>query len=365
MKKSEKLNSLVSDLETYLRGYVALTDSQHSLPLALWILGTYCFESFDAFPYLVITSGTKRSGKTRLSELIGFSCSKPRQFAAMTGPTLFRSMESEQPTLICDEAEQLSSETAGVMRSVLNVGYRKGQTIPRSSGDGIKEYKTYCPKLFVLIGDPYDTLRDRSIIITMQRAEPSRRFVYTVAQAEGMALRERAVSLIAGELPAIESAFYGSTGLGFLTGRDEEIWTPLFVLCSVFCPNRLRELRPAAADLATEKTAEARRYIHLEKSDSSQIDDEYAKRLITDLYSVLMRTGKVIAAATAVAALKATPDAPWRKYRGDGIDERQMAHILSRYGVRPTVVSFGSGRKERTQRRGYKLSDVEKGLKLT
>ncbi len=62
--------------------------------------------------------------------------------------------------------------------------------------------------------------------------------------------------------------------------------------------------------------------------------------------------------------LRAIPEAPWRKYRGNGIDGRQMAHILDRFGVRPVLVRLGSGRKNSTVRRGYRLADVEKGMKI-
>ena len=42
--------------------------------LALWSLATYVDLCFDAFPYLGITSATKRSGKTRTAE-VSESCS--------------------------------------------------------------------------------------------------------------------------------------------------------------------------------------------------------------------------------------------------------------------------------------------------
>src|SRR5207247_3545549 len=52
-----------------------------------------------------------------------------------------------------------------LFRSVLNGGYRKGATVTRRG----LTYAVYSPKVFILIGDVFDTLRDRSIVIEMWR----------------------------------------------------------------------------------------------------------------------------------------------------------------------------------------------------
>lgn len=353
---------LIRDIEKYIDQYVTLADDNYKLPLALWIIGTFCYPEFDAYPYLVITSATKRSGKTRLSELASFTCSNPRNFAAMTGPTLFRSIEQENPTLIVDEAEKLSSQGATDMRAILNVGYRKGQTIPRTFGSTIQEFKTYCPKIFVLIGDIFDTLRDRSIIVTMKRAEARSRFVYQIAKDQGAALRERIASLVKAHLAEIRQAFMESKGLPFLMDRDEEIWTALFSVAHVFCHSRLNELKIAAVDMATEKTQDARRYVSLEdkaEAEAQAVKEEYGKRLLVDLYASFAGHGHVLSTATAIEALKAIPVTPWRKFRGTGIDAHDMSNLLSPFGVRPVRIAVGSGRGNQRFYRGYKLADVK------
>lgn len=353
---------IVANIETYLRKYVSFADPIYPLPLALWSLGTFCFPDFDAFPYLVITSTTKRSGKTMLSEQLAFCCSNPRQFAAMTGPTLFRSIQDEAPTIFFDEAESLNSEAASTMRSVLNVGYRKGQVVARSSGTGIKEYPTYCPKVFVLIGDVYDTLRDRSIIVSMRRADAPQRRLYSIALEEGKAIREEAAALVKSRQAEILEQYTQDNPIDFLTGRDEEIWMPLFALARVFCPGRIEELSRCAVDIATEKTADSRRYTVLETEDTAA-DAEYAERLLMDLYSILLTHGKAVGSAEAIDLLKALPTAPWRKFRGQGIRIHDMANMLSRFSVRPVRIAKGSGRGNQTFLRGYKLADIEAAVR--
>ena len=349
---------LIQHIETFLTDYVTFPDPAYSLPIALWIIGTFCFESFDTFPYFVITSATKRSGKTRLGEIISFCCNKPENFAAMTGPTFYRIIEQEKPTIIFDEAEKLSSEAASTMRSVLNVGYRKGQSIPRTMGNKVIRFDTYCPKAFILIGDVYDTLRDRSILITMVRAEALKRFTIDAAVREGSELRTAAGKAINGHSDEIAAAFQDHAGLNFLMDRDEEIWTPLFVLCSIFAPERMKELARTAVDLSTEKTAEARRYTALKTSESSATDDEYSKRLLTDLYGLFLAGGfKAITTKDAIEQLKNLPTSPWRKYKGRGLTVHNMSAMLSRFGVNPVNIRIGN-----KVPKGYKAENVNAGM---
>lgn len=355
-KSTHSSPETVAAVESYIRCYVSFAEPAYVFPLALWTIGTYCFQEFDAYPYLVITSATKRSGKSMLAEQLAFCCSNPRQFAAMTASTLFRSIAEESPTIFFDEAETLASDAASTMRAVLNVGYRKGQTIPRVGGRGITEFPTYCPKVFVLIGDVYDTLRDRSIVITMRRAEAPRRRLYKVAKEEGEDVRIQIASALESRTALIAEAFAKHPELDFLTGRDAEIWTPLFAIASVFCPSRLEELTAAAVDIATEKTVDAKRYTVLESS--VDVDDEYAQRLLMDLYTILLTAGRAIASKDAIASLHALPASPWRKFRGPGLQIRDLARLLNRFGVKPVRLAQGKGFGNQTFLRGYKLSDV-------
>ncbi len=111
--------------------------------------------------------------------------SNSRPVVNISPAALYRTISADKPTLLIDEAEMFSSAKSE-FRSLLNSGYRRGQTVKRHDGD----YETYCPKAFALIGDVHDTLRDRSIVIEMMRCEPARRFVYAAAKEEGAALRE-------------------------------------------------------------------------------------------------------------------------------------------------------------------------------
>ena len=61
---------LVADLEAYFARFVH-APPKSLLAAALWSLWTYSFDLFDIAPLLVITSPTKRCGKTTLLKVIG------------------------------------------------------------------------------------------------------------------------------------------------------------------------------------------------------------------------------------------------------------------------------------------------------
>jgi hypothetical protein len=117
--------ALLAELESYIRSYVSLAETCYALVIALWLMATHVWPAFDAFPYLVVTSATKRSGKTRLLELISFIASNSRLVANISPAALYRAISADKPTLLIDEAE-LFSQSKSEFRSLLNSGYRRG-----------------------------------------------------------------------------------------------------------------------------------------------------------------------------------------------------------------------------------------------
>lgn len=333
--------TLIAEVESYIRSYVTLAQTSYALVIALWAVATFIWTAFDAFPYLVVTSATKRSGKTRLLELISFVASNSRLFTDISPAALYRTIDAEKPTLLLDEAEMFSSAKSE-SRSLLNTGYRRGQTVKRHDG----EYETYCPKAFALIGDLHDTLRDRSVVIEMRRGEAARRFVYAVAKEEGAALREMINATVSLKAEEITDAVRKFEGLSFLTDRDEEIWSPLFILCRLICPDRIDELTRAAADISAAKTAKARRYSELGDQEDRMQEEEYAVYLLRDMLHVI-GDQKQITTQEAIAKLREIPTSPWRRFRGDGLKDgiegaMVVAGLLSRFGVKPSTIRIAT-----------------------
>ena len=111
---------LIRDVESYLSKYVVFP-LQTLLPIALWVIATFIFELFDAFPYLVMSSPTKQCGKSRALEVLLLVVSSPRKVANPSEAALFRMIEKFRPTLMLDEAEILNGkgERAEYLRAIL------------------------------------------------------------------------------------------------------------------------------------------------------------------------------------------------------------------------------------------------------
>jgi Protein of unknown function (DUF3631) len=354
--------TLLSDIRAYLARYLAI-EPDYAATCALWVVMTYLWDQLDAIPYLCITSDTKRSGKTRLAELLMFLARTPRTLPAPTPAGIFRSVGKRKPTLFIDEAESLSGEAAGAMRSVLNVGYRRGQSVVRIEQGRARSFSAYCPKCIILIGDPYDTLRDRSIIVRMVRAEAPTRFVHAIAQDEGAALAVRIAEAAKGQGEAIVAAYQSSGYLPWLQDREEEIWQSLFAICRILAPAEVPELERISADLAIDKTADRTKYRESGDAEDAAELSEYGRRLASDLLAVL---GERDAIHTRVALdeLRAMPTGPWRKWRGDGLDARTMAALLRDQRITPRLVRLRVNGKVSSEgvSRGYRKADIERAL---
>jgi putative DNA primase/helicase len=254
-----------------------------------------------------------------------------------------------------DEIEKLSSESASTMREVLNAGYRRGATVPRMKKDVVVEYPVYGPKAFAGIGAVYDTLRDRTIAIVLRRADGEvPRMIFNEARADGNKLALAMLEATTEHQQDILDA-YVTMRLPFLTDRDEEIWLPLFALCKTFAPHRVDELKRIAVDMATSKTQAAEHHRDLAEMETAAQDDEYATRLLHDLHDVMK--GKHMWSEQAVEALRAMDTAPWRKYRGEGITQNNLADILNRFGVVSVLIKM-----QKRVARGYRIENVKEAL---
>jgi len=337
--------AIVRDLEAFLTRYVILPPCT-ALPLALWVLLTHTFQSFDTVPYLVLNSPAPRCGKTRLLECLELVVCEPRRASNISEAALFRTIEKFAPTLLVDEAETLSSksERAEYLRQILNAGNRKGSKVTRCVGQGANmdtaDFKVFCPKVVAGIGSFPATISDRAIMIAMQRRKPSEkvlRFFSKTAGPEGKSLRERAVAFI-GQREEIGEA-YEAASLDFVSDRDAEAWAPLFAILAVAAPERLSELRVCAERLTHSKSANAE-------------EDSLALRLLVDMRDVWPGSEPKLFTAELLKRLKDIEDGPWAS--DERFDGRKLSCLLRPFGVTPQTLQIG-----KDNRKGYYREHAE------
>lgn len=325
----------LSSLESHFSRF-AVVSSGLPLVLSLWVLATHIFGTFDAFPYLAITSPTKRCGKTRLAELLELVCANPLRTVGISAAALFRTIEETTPTLVIDEAESLrgKEERSGALREILNAGYRKGQQVVRCVGGNGSDYKTrtfqtFCPKVLVLIGPLPDTLADRCISIPMKRrtTEYVERFRLERVKRETGPLRSAAEQW-AKESRSYIDEWYQENDVDILEDREAELWLPLFAICAVLVPERLEELKAIALRLSEAKTADE--------------PGDLGIRLIQDIRRAF-HEGKTDRFSTEdlLSKLNGDPESPWPGWNyGKALSSHNLGRMLAPFGVRSGTIRF-------------------------
>jgi len=367
-------SNLIGEAEAYLRSYLSFPDDKYFLPLALFAALEHCWDQcFDEVPYLSVGAPVKSAGKTRVLELLSFLAGEERAIlvdGSITEAALYTEIDGRK-TILIDESERLRNPSSP-FRPILNGGYRRGQFVYRKSGGQNVKFPNFCPKVFSHIGDLYDSLRDRCIVVQMQRTMGGSRREYgrAVAQAEGNAIGERMQEAISASVDGIRKAYrqyhelYST--LAFLRDRDREIWKPLFSLCQALAPSRIPELERSAADIAALKTIPIRPVQALAEEEKKSEDKEYAERLLADSISAMGKNEKMTTGQLA-RLLRDLPTSPWRTYRGSGITDdasgaMMMASLLKRFGVEPRTIRVRPKGEPNSTAKGYRRADLVAGV---
>jgi hypothetical protein len=326
---------ILTMLETTFGKYVAL-DVGLPFVLTLWTLATHVFGCFDAFPYLAITSPTKRCGKTRLAEIVELYCANGLRTVGATSAAMFRSIQAcslkeETLTLILDEAEVLGkrSDRSESLREILNAGYRRGQYVLRCEPSEAGHYEpqqfsVYCPKVIVLIGNLTDTLADRCIPISMRRRKPSEevaRFFYSQAARDAKRSQSEMKKWVKANSRRVTKLH--RQDLKFLEDREAELWLPLFSVCRAVAPHRVEQLKVIALGISGRKLNDE--------------PAEYGVLLLRDIRNVFANWQQDrLPTAALVGQLTNIEESPWATWgRGKGLDARGLSRLLRPFRIEP------------------------------
>jgi hypothetical protein len=140
--------------------------------VALWLIFTYIFELCYSLPKLRIKSAERRSGKTRLLQLLQHLASRAVPADYISPAMLPRVITKAKPTLLLDETDTFVVGNEQ-MRGVLNSGFDRGTYVMigvPSGNDWIPtRFNAWCPQALAGIGDLPDTITDRSFTIELER----------------------------------------------------------------------------------------------------------------------------------------------------------------------------------------------------
>jgi Protein of unknown function (DUF3631) len=319
------LDGIVGTFERYL-----FLPAHATTALALWTVHAYAFEAFFASPFLVITSPTKRCGKTLLLIVLGALVPR-RMFAAnITPAVLFRTIEKYAPTLLIDEADTFIRDN-DELRGVLNSGHtRTTAVVIRAVGEhhDPRAFSTWCPKAIALIGKLPATLADRAIEIAMRRrtaAEMVHRLRQDRIEAECASFRRQAVRWAADHVDALRDA--DPDVPANLHDRAADCWRPLLAIADAGGRAWSERAREAAVAL-------------------SAADEDISSTLLLDIQGIFAdeHDPDVLGSTILVEKLIAMDDRPWAEWsHGRPLSTAKLARLLAGYGIHPAgTIRFGT-----------------------
>ena len=339
---------LLGYVENAIRRHVKLADDrdEHELiALSLYVLHTWAIEAFDVAAYLYVRSAVKRSGKTRLLEVLGLLVREPLRSGSVTEAAVYQAVEKWTPTFLIDEVDAVfrsGSERAEALRGVINAGNRRGSPVIRGSQDGEPvRAEVFCPKVLAGINDGRlpDTIQDRVIVIGLERklrSDAVQRLRIRKISGEIEELRERLEDWAAEHTD--ELADYECEPLPQISDRLEEAWEPLWVIASLVGPEYVQKARDAAVALA---------------GATEDANDE-GEQLLAALWT-LFENEEALSTKDICDALNGDEELPFGAHRkGEGIDGRGLARLLKPHGIRPQNVRIGN-----EVPKGYKREQFE------
>jgi hypothetical protein len=333
---------LLDDIVRFVRRFVVVSEAQADT-LALWIAHTHATEASETTPYVAITSPEKRSGKTRLLEVLELVVHEGLPTANTSDAALFRSIKELNPTLLLDEVDSVFNKARDRedLRGMLNAGYRRGAVVRRMGGakmTTLETFPVYCAKAFAGIGNCLpDTILDRSITIALQRKtreETVERFRRRDVMPEGESLRDCLADWLEPQLDWLHAARPNLPDA--LDDRAQDFWEPLLAIADLAGGDWPQRAWKAALELS---------------GNGAREDDSLTARLLADIYTVFSNgAGDRLRTAELIEHLCAIEESPWGDWRGKAITPHALSRLLKPHRIRTMPV-----RAEGEVVKGYKV----------
>ena len=348
--------ALLTDIAGLIRRYVDMPGEKADA-VALWIVHTFLHSRLDVSTILVVTSATKRCGKTLLMEVVATLALRSVPVSGRITPAgTFRLIELHEPTLFLDEADTYMGNDSE-LRGILNGSHSRDSAFTiRTVGDDYEPrcFSTWCPKAISGIGDLPDTVADRAVTIRLQRRST------TVGEMPHWRDRDRqAVEVLRQKLArwtddnadaVLERRKTGSFPSG-LHERARDIWEALLAIAEFAGGNW------AGTTGRAYRACEA---------INAEVDPEngVCEMLLADMRKVFKEAGNPETLPTGkpdeqydpnkpatLPALIAMEGRPWSEWsRGRPLSPRSLASLLKGFDIAPGTIRLQSG----STPKGYK-----------
>jgi len=317
--------------------------------VALWIVYSHAFDSFDCLPLLLITSPEKRCGKTTLIGVIAALVPRPLPTSNATAAVLYRGIEKYRPTLLIDEADTFlggdRNDDSKELRGIINSGHSRLsasvlRAVPAGDDYDVRAFSTWAPKVIAMIGEPADTILDRSVRARLERkgvAERTEHFrMDRLHQLEP--IRSRVARWARDNADRLRSADPNIPD-GITNSRMRDNWRVLLSVADALggeWPQRARDIAVLAAGRAP-------------------VSESPTATLLADMRAMFDELGDQVESAKVIEYLIALEERPWGDWRqGKPLTTHGLARLLKRFGIKPDKWRAGNDTV-----RGYQLKDFQ------
>jgi hypothetical protein len=358
------LSALLEAVEAFLRRYVVFQYPEQAKVCALWAIHTWAFNAFDYTPYLSVFAAEKRSGKSRLLEVLSLLVCNARLTSGSSSAALIRSVgEDNPPTILLDEVDAVYSKKndaeAENTRQFLNAGFRRGAKFLRCVGQGgameVKEFPAFCPKALSGIGRCLpDTVLDRSLaveLVRQSREDRAERFREREAEAKVATLRAELEAWV--QLPGVIDVLRDARPAlpEELTDRQQDYCEPLLAIADMAGGDWLGRSRVALIKLCSQEE-----------------DASLGVKLLTDIKGIFDSKGSdklhTIDILNALVAIE--DDRPWAAWWLDNLKHdkpekpaSRLSKLLKPYGTKQRPIKSRPIRLSDKVARGYEIDDFK------
>jgi hypothetical protein len=301
---------LLDQLHAALFRYVVFPSPQAADAVCLWVAATHAQPAWEHAPRLAVVSPLKRCGKSRLVDVVAETCHAPLLTVNATIAAVVRSIGTDPPTLLVDEADTIfgtkkQAEANEDLRGLLNAGHQRNRPMLRwdVTTKAAEHLATFAMALLAAIGELPDTIMDRAVVIRMRRRGPGEQVdpYRTRRDAPPLnALRERLHGWAREHLRELHHA----TPQMPLEDRAADTWEPLIAIADLAggdWPTRARDAAVTMSGAEGQQEEDTSAGVRLLADLQAVFDSEAADALYTT--SVLERLHKL-------------EDAPWADWYG-------------------------------------------------
>jgi hypothetical protein len=324
---------LFDEVAATIQKFIVLTKEQ-ATAITLWIAMTWLMSTVEVAPLLLITAAEKSCGKSQLLDLLRRIVARPLAVASSSASFLFRAIKSWAPTLLIDEADTFIRDNEE-LKGLVNAGHTRanafvGRTVAVGDNHVPMLLPVWAAKAFAGIQVEIhfrDSTMSRGIVIILRRKMPQET-VSRLRHADSEVFEVIASKFARFAADYSDQVRHARPQLpDELSDRAQDNWETLLAIAECAGSEWVRLSTTAALALSSASTESA----------------STGNQLLSDIQSMFDRIGKSkISSSEMIVELAADTEASWATYnRGKPLSPRQLAKMLSVYGIQSKTVRLG------------------------